>query len=281
MLQLLQGVAVAGLLLAFMAPGHADDDASPWDGGTRAAVRLIAGTRSGAAGETSLRAGIEIRLGPGWKTYWRYPGDSGVPPNIEFAGSENVERVEIRWPAPKSFAEADSRSIGYTDDVVLPLRVMRRDRGKPAVLSLRIQYAVCERLCVPAEGKAELELPVDVSTHEAALRSSEARVPAVVKMGEAHGLAITAVTRESGPAHPRVVVDVSAPDTAKVDLFAEGPTPEWALPVPTPVPVDSPGLRRFAFDLEGLPAGAKPQGAVIRLTAVSDNAAIEVDARLD
>jgi DsbC/DsbD-like thiol-disulfide interchange protein len=280
-LHYVQAVAVVGLLWAFTAPGHAAADASRWDGDARSAVRLIAGSASDDAGESPLRAGIEVRLGAGWKTYWRYPGDSGVPPDVEFAGSENVEGVELRWPAPMSFAEADTRSIGYTDDVILPLRVRRHDAGKPAILSLQIKYAVCERLCVPAEGRAELMLPVGLSSREAALRASERRVPQVVKVGERPGLAITAVWREPGAEHPRVVVEVAAAETAQVDLFAEGPTPEWALPVPSPLPGGSPGRRRFAFDLDGLPPGAKPEGAVLRLTAVSSDDAIEVDVRLD
>jgi DsbC/DsbD-like thiol-disulfide interchange protein len=279
--QALQTIAGLSFLFASAAPGHAAADASPWDGNERSAVRLIAGSTGDAAGESTLRAGIEIRLGSGWKTYWRYPGDSGVPPDVEFAGSENVERVDIRWPAPIIFAEADTRSIGYTDDVVLPLRVVPRDPAKPALLALQIKYAICEKLCVPADGKVELKLPISQSSHESALRASERRVPALVKLGERQGLAITAMRREQGPAHPRVVVDVQAQEPAQVELLAEGPTPEWSLPVPTAIAVNHPGLHRFAFDLDGLPAGAKPDGAVLRLTAVSGNDAIEVDARLD
>ena len=68
---------------------------------------------------------------------------------------------------------------------------------------------------------------------------------------------------------------------ASVALFAEGPNPEWALPVPRAVPDPPPGLHRFAFDLEGLPQGASGEGAEIKLTAVSGDKAIEVEARLD
>jgi DsbC/DsbD-like thiol-disulfide interchange protein len=279
MLRILQRIAIVGLFLWSTVPGRAQPDASRWDGGLRSGVRLIAG--ADGTREGFLRAGIEIRLGNGWKTYWRYPGDSGVPPDISFAGSANVERVEVRWPAPKTLAEADSRSIGYTDDVILPLRVVPQDRGKPVVLSLHVHYAICDKLCVPAEGEAELSLPAGASTHEPALRSSEARVPAVVGLGARPGLAVTTVRREPGPVHPRVVVDVAAPGAAKVELFAEGPTSDWALPVPSPIPTGGPGLHRFAFDLDGMPAGAEPHGVVIKLTAVSPDHAIEVDAPLD
>src|SRR5262245_17363473 len=69
-------------------------DASPWEGDARAGIRLVAGAR---ARSVTVRAGIEIRLAPGWKTYWRYPGDSGVPPRFDFAGSENVKSVDVDW----------------------------------------------------------------------------------------------------------------------------------------------------------------------------------------
>ena len=63
----------------------AADDVSRWDGDARSAVRLVAGSRP--ADGAYLRAGVEMRLRPGWHTYWRYPGDSGVPPQFDFAQS--------------------------------------------------------------------------------------------------------------------------------------------------------------------------------------------------
>ena len=109
-------------------------DASAWDAEPHAAARLIAGAAPRSADAPWLRAGIEIRLDPGWKTYWRYPGDSGVPPTLDFAGSENVKSVTVLWPAPTRFADgAGGHSIGYHGDVVLPLHVLaegRRQAGR-------------------------------------------------------------------------------------------------------------------------------------------------------
>jgi DsbC/DsbD-like thiol-disulfide interchange protein len=262
------------------APAWADEDASPWDGNAHAAIRLIAAAPPASAGAT-LRGGIEIRLAPRWSTYWRYPGDAGVPPRFEFSGSQNAADVTMLWPAPKVLSEAESRSIGYVDDVIFPLRITPRDPGKPVVLVLKADYAVCGQLCIPATGAAMLTLPVSTSTHEAALLRSEGRVPKAVAIGRGDGLAITAVSRQVLSGHPQVVVDVAAPVGANVELFAEGPNPEWALPVPRAVPDPPSGLHRFAFDLEGLPPGASSQGATIKLTAVCGDKAIEVEARLD
>src|SRR5262245_22083808 len=91
--------AAAGAVLAAMlpAPSARAADESPWDGDARSAARLVAGIPARGDG-TSLRAGVEIRLAPGWKTYWRYPGDSGVPPTFDFTRSTNVASATVSWP---------------------------------------------------------------------------------------------------------------------------------------------------------------------------------------
>ena len=100
-----------------------------------------------------FRAGVEIKLKPGWKTYWRYPGDSGVPPVLTFSQSENVKAVTVLYPAPTRFADGGGgNSIGYKGGVILPLRVVPRDAARPVVLRLKLDYAACEKLCVPADG---------------------------------------------------------------------------------------------------------------------------------
>ncbi len=149
------------------------------------------------------------------------------------------------------------------------------------VAVLRIDYAVCEKLCVPVDAKLELPLKSRSSAHESALSASEARVPKPVALGSAGPLSITAVRREAGPRHGRVLVDVVAPPGSRADLFAEGPDHDWALPLPQPVDGAAPGIQRFTLDLDGIPPGAQAQGAILRFTAVTDAAAIEVSARLD
>jgi DsbC/DsbD-like thiol-disulfide interchange protein len=267
------------LVAAVCSPAVAAD-ASAWDGNARAAVRLIAAAPSKVASNGALRAGIEIRLGPGWKTYWRYAGDSGVPPRFRFDRSDNVADVAVSFPAPHGFNDESGESIGYKTGVILPLQVVPRDARKPVLLRLDLDYAICSNVCIPVTAKAELPLPGEGS-QDAALAASDARVPKAVPIGAGDTLSIRAIRREDGGVKPRIVVDVAAPTDAKVALFAEGPSPDWALPLPAPVAGAPDGLRRFAFDLDGLPPGASPKGAALRLTAVTDEAAIEVTTRLD
>jgi len=256
-------------------------DASPWDGAERAAVRLIAGSQRGTAAATVHRAGVEIRLAPGWKTYWRYPGDSGVPPRFDFARSRNVKSVTVRWPAPQRLTDESGTSIGYKHDIVFPLEVVPQDAAKPVELVLGIDYAVCEKLCVPADGKAELTIGGKGGTQDGKIAQSEALVPRPAALGADGTLAIRSAKLQAGGAKPRIVVDVAAPAGAAVALFAEGPAPDWALPVPEAIAGAPAGQQRFAFELDGLPPNTKADGATLTLTAVAGDQAIEVPFRLD
>ncbi len=280
-------LAIATVILASVAAAARAQDASAWDAQPHTAARFIAGATLKSANTDRLRAGIEIRLAPGWHTYWRYPGDSGVPPTFDFAGSANVKSVRVLWPAPERFADgAGGHSIGYIGDVVLPLRIAPRDAAKPASLKVRLGYAICSNVCIPVKADLSFALSGKGGAEEPALVAAEARVPRRVALGAATdtGLAILRVHREAGGTHARVVVDVRAPPKTPVELLVEGPTPDWALPPPEPTTSQTgstPGTRRFAFALDGLPPGAHAAGAKLTFTAVSPNDAIEVVARLD
>jgi DsbC/DsbD-like thiol-disulfide interchange protein len=258
---------------AWLTPARALE--SPWVMGEQVDARLLADHGANAP----VRAGVEIKLKAGWKTYWRYPGDSGVPPRFDFTGSQNLKSVTIMWPAPHRHHDESGTTIVYTDDVIFPLHVVAQDPGKPVDLRLKLDYAICENLCVPADGEVELRLDGAPSTLDATLTAGEALVPKRAKLGDTAPLAVRAVRRETGGAKPRIVVDVAGPEP--VDLFAEGPTPDWALPVPDAVAGAPAGLHRFAFDVDGVPPGVKADGATLTLTLTSPAGAIEVTAPLD
>ena len=138
------------------APRRAPPTHRPGSTDTHSAIRLIAGANK--SGADSLRAGIEIKLQPGWKTYWRYPGDSGVPPRFDFSGSDNVATVEVLYPAPHAFTDEAGTTIGYKGNVIFPLRVVPQQQEQAgARCALKIDYAVCEKLCVPVEAKRRVD----------------------------------------------------------------------------------------------------------------------------
>src|ERR1700754_14394 len=107
------------------------EDASPWQKDSHSQLRLLAGSRSG----TVLLGGIAFQLQQGWHTYWRNPGDSGVPPRFDFSKSDNVEAVTVLWPAPHKLDDgAGGASLGYHDQIVLPLRIVAKSVDKPVSL---------------------------------------------------------------------------------------------------------------------------------------------------
>src|SRR6266700_748943 len=249
-------------------------DASPWQSDVHSAVRLLAGSRSGAV----LLGGIAFQLQPGWKTYWRTPGDSGVPPRFDFSKSENIEAVTILWPAPTNFDDgAGGHSLGYKNQIVLPLRIVAKNADKPVTLRAGINYAVCEKLCIPVEAIAELPFASVASTEDSALFAALDTVPKPANIGDPNPLTIRDVKRDGKSS---VLVDVAAPDAREVSLFVEGPTPDWALPVPTLREQSSPGVKRFAFELDGLPPGANPEGAALKLTLVGGDRSYEFNINL-
>jgi DsbC/DsbD-like thiol-disulfide interchange protein len=268
------GLAAAVFVLS-VAPQARAQDSSPWQKDGHSAVRLLAGSRSGAV----LLGGIAFQLQPGWHTYWRTPGDSGVPPRIDFGKSENIEAVTILWPAPTKFADgAGGTSLGYQRQVVLPLRIVAKNADKPVTLRAEINYAVCEKLCIPVEASAELAFTSVASTEDSALSAALDTVPKPATIGDPNPLTIRDVKREGKNG---VLVDVAAPDSAEVNLFVEGPTPDWALPVPKLLEHGPPGVKRFAFDLDGLPPGANPDGAALKLTLVGGERAYEFNVNLN
>src|SRR6202790_1744172 len=250
-------------------------DTSPWQRDGHSAVRLVAGSRSGAV----LLGGIAFRLQPGWKTYWRPPGDSGVPPRFDFSKSENVEAVTVLWPAPMIFDDgAGGHSLGYHDQIVLPLRIVAKNADKPVTLRADINYAVCEKLCIPVEANAELAIASVASTEDSALFAALDTVPKPASVGDPNPLTIRDVKRDG---KSPVLIDVVSPDAREVSLFVEGPTPDWALPVPKLLEHSPPGVKRFALELDGLPPGTDPEGAALKLTLVGGDRAYEFNINLD
>jgi DsbC/DsbD-like thiol-disulfide interchange protein len=267
--------SVGGLTDAVRAQSAApSQDASAWVKDSHSALRLLAGSRTGAV----LMGGVEIQLQPGWKTYWRTPGDSGVPPRFDFAKSTNVDSVTPLYPAPKAFDDgAGGISYGYVKHVIVPLRIVPKNPNEPVHLRASISYAVCEKLCLPVEAEAELAFTSAASALDSVVATALNKVPKPVGTSEATAIAVRSFVREGD----RVTVDVASQNPGGLQLFAEGPTPDWALPVPKQIKSPAKDVARFEFKLDGLPANAKAEGALLKLTVVGSEGAFEYNVRLN
>jgi DsbC/DsbD-like thiol-disulfide interchange protein len=168
-------------------------------------------------------AAMELTLAPGWKTYWRSPGDAGIPPSFDWSGSENVRSVRIHWPAPDVFEANGLQTIGYHDHLVLPLEVTPEDPSRPIRLSVEVQLGVCDEICLPASLSLASDLAVpgapDASIKAAlAQRATPAREAGVTGIActvdpITDGLRLTARMRLADPGHPEVVAFETADRT--------------------------------------------------------------------
>ena len=185
------------------------EDASPWQRDGHSAVRLLAGSRSGAV----LLGGIAFQLQPGWKTYWRTPGDSGVPPRFDFSKSENIEAVtvSVAGAARSSTTAPAATRWAITTRSCCRCGLSRKNADKPVTLRAAINYAVCEKLCIPVEANAELAFTSVASTEDSALFAALDTVPKPANVGDPNPLTIRDVKREG---KSTVLVDVVAPPDA-------------------------------------------------------------------
>ncbi len=94
---------------------------------------------------------LRLTLKAGWKTYWRTPGDGGIPPQFDWSGSLNIANMSMTWPTPTVFDSYGLRSIGYHDQLVLPIEITPETAGQPVRLSGQFQFGICKDVCVPTD----------------------------------------------------------------------------------------------------------------------------------
>ena len=141
-------------VLAGVAPGDLSAGGAP----ASPQVTLVPGWRMP---DGTRVAAIEIRLAPGWHTYWRVPGEAGIPPHFDWTGSRNLSGISYEWPRPKVFATEGMQTFGYEQRLVLPVRLKPTDPDAPMTLSLDASIGVCSDICMAAEAQTGLTLTPD------------------------------------------------------------------------------------------------------------------------
>ena len=188
-----------------------------------AQISLLRLVSAGGLRDGKYDAGVDLTMAPGSHTYWKIPGEAGVPPVFTFNGSENVAVASVSFPVPSRISEEGIDAFGYANGVIFPVAVTPVDRGKPAVLHVDVTFAVCNRICLPGHGEATLTL----SPHGAAVGGDDvvaamAKVPKPV--ARAPQLAIAAVTGKPDPANagPSWTLSWNG-DDAPADIFPDAP----------------------------------------------------------
>lgn len=252
--------------------------ASPWFSDTATRVRLVAG---GADGQ-SVYAGVDIRLDDGWKTYWRHPGSSGVPPRFDWAGSGNVKSAEVLFPAPHRFPDPDGDTIGYKGGILLPVRIAADDVSKPVTLKLALDYGVCKDVCVPVQAELALTIPPQAQRGTgSAIAAALEHVPQSGAGRPGRDPELGGVSVELAATPPRIVIDATFPgDPTKADVFLEAPDGLW-VPLAKPADGSKPGAKRFVVDLSDGAEIPELKGKSIRLTLVGERGQSETSFKFE
>ncbi|MGQ0484453.1 MAG: protein-disulfide reductase DsbD domain-containing protein [Hyphomicrobiales bacterium] len=217
-------------------------------------VSLIAG---GYTGGRHL-AGVQVGLDRLWKTYWRMPGDAGIPPRFDWSGSQNLAAIELSYPLPRRYRDAAGETVGYKDRVVFPALVTPLDKAEPVRLHLDLFFAVCDVICIPAKAAAGVDLGLASADPAAAALIAEwrQRVPRPVAAGAAQPVIQAIAATEAGK--PVLLLELAQRFD---DIFVESAiTAYFRKPEFSP---DGSGAR---LPVDGLKEAAALKGARLDLT---------------
>lgn len=239
------------LLAAATAAGAAEGAASDWVSGYNSRVRLIAGV-DGAAAAPKLVAAVEIETKSDWKTYWRNPGDAGVPPAFDWSKSTNVAAAKVLYPAPSRLVDKSGVTIGYLGRVMFPVLVTPVDASKPVTLKLAIDYGVCKDICVPAQA----ELTIDISAGGSgslptSIAAALASVPRPRGKEQPGDPVVRGVAVELAASPPHLALDVALPAGAEaqsIDAFLVAEDGGF-MPLPARADGVGAGMVRLVVDL--------------------------------
>ena len=256
---------------------HADNDpASQLFQSPQSNARLISAV-DGTGDLAAIPLALHIVLQPGWKTYWRSPGDAGYPPQVDVAGSTNVARAELLWPVPHRFQLFGLQTFGYGEEVAFPLMVTPEHPGQAIALKAKIRYLVCEQICVPQEGSLALDLPSGAATPSSFAPLVNRFASLVPKGGERFGWSVdqVAIDRER-----ELVIDVksSSEVLAAPDVIIEG-APHFYFGPPTVELSSDRHAARLRVPTERISSGPDVVATELTLTLFDGARGMETHAR--
>ena len=236
-------------------------------------VRLISGGRT----EQQLTAGVDIQMADGWKTYWKIPGDSGVPPVFDWSRSHNVKNIEVLWPAPHRYEDITGKSIGYKKRVVFPLKITPSDASRPVLLHIVLDYAICSDICVPA--RAELQARIGDGNGNFEGQSLISKFIALTPVRRPAGDMINKVSARPGKKGPRLVISFRSALPEDTDILVEGMEEAY---FEAPVPLQNNGkFSSFSITVDGPASPADLKGKKLKLTVLSRETSFVSDVTVD
>lgn len=273
----LMAAAALPLLPATEAAGAGDAlQATQW-------IDLHAGSRIRmiAVGGGTIHAGIELQLAEGWKTYWRMPGEAGVPPNFTWQGSSNLGDAKVLYPAPRRLVDPASESIGYKHTVLFPVEVRAANGKQPLKLQVEMEFGLCRDICVPVQTTLSLAVAASGQSVEIPpmLQAALAQVPRPAVARRADDPDIVRLQARLEGSEPMLLVEARFPGGAMgADLFVEAPDSIF-VPLPKQPTEAADGTLLFEIPLSASTA-QDLRGKALIATIVSDAGAVETPWKL-
>ena len=253
-------IALFALPLAILAQASLSAKAAstPWIDSEGARIRILASPPDGAG---NIRGAVQIDLKPGWVTYWRNPGETGVPPQLATDGSENVKSAALGFPPPVALDEGGAAAIGYDSPVALPLTLVQATPGRASRLDAHLFIGVCKEICVPVKADYTLDIPASAPT-----QSSVATMTideAYAGLPKAAGQDFSMVGAALGPDRKTIKVEIRVPSASagKPSLFVDGPS-GWSF-APSKLQAIENGIAQFLVPLTGSPKEAGAGGRFV------------------
>lgn len=265
-------------LLSLFVPGVTFGMASDWDENEHVKVRIVSAVEAVGDLET-ISLGLHFKLKSGWKIYWRSPGDAGIPPEQNWTGSENLKGTNVSWPMPRRFSVLGLETLGYSNEVVLPLVANLAQVGQPLRLKSNINYLACEEICIPYQAKVALDVPSGPAKPSELAQLIDIYAARVPGAGDRHGLLIVKTVLLQGGEGPKVQIEArSERPFVGPDVFVEGP---YEVVFGKPQVALSGDRRRAVLSVKG--SGLKPdelEGADVIITLVDKDRAMETAVNL-
>lgn len=151
-------LSVILFLLALFPSTRAFALAGDWQRTSHIGVRLVSADEA-VGDDKSFMAAVQLDLQHDWYSYWRMPGEGGLPPAFDWSKSENIKSVKLSWPLPERIDMMGLYSFGYRGMVYFPLEVAAADLSKPVKLNLKADIMVCHDLCIPNTFQISMTVP--------------------------------------------------------------------------------------------------------------------------
>jgi suppressor for copper-sensitivity B len=263
-------------ILLLLIPVHAFALSSDWARDDAVAVRLISGV-DGVGNGVTVPLGLEVQLADGWHTYWRSPGEAGLPPQLDWSRSQsdagNLQGATLLFPAPQRYSAYGLETIGYRDHVLFPIDATLRIPGQALSADVSLDLLICSSICVPKHFDLKFDVPAGPATPSAEaslLQQARTRLPTD---GDSAGILLKSIANDG----QNLTFSIASRDAlVQPDVFVED-THNIGFGAPQ-VSIDPLGhaASLTVKPVDTMPAGLPLAGMHLTLTFINGDSATEI-----